>query len=258
MGEETYRDGVDIGADEFYERLPQQSALPTTSQPSVGDFVECYRKLEEEGANGILSIHLSSGISGTINSATQAAAEIGIPVEIVDTLSAAASHTMTVEKAAGALASGATMEEAAEASRQVVEAHRLVLQVDTLEYLYKGGRIGGAAALVGSLVQFKPILHFHEGRIDALARVRTSRRAMRRLAEIMGEWMEGQGPLHTMVMHAAAPDRAEELCALVGDHLDAATIRTCVVPPVLGAHAGPGTLGLCCCPVSVYGEEIVT
>jgi DegV family protein with EDD domain len=255
MGDETLRDGVDITGDEFYCRLPEQATLPTTSQPSAGDFQTCYQALVDEGASGIVSIHLSSGISGTINSATLARQEIDIPVEIVDTQSAAASHLLTVEAAQRAIAHGASLEEVAEAARRVAAQQRTVFAVETLEYLYKGGRIGGAAALVGSLLQMKPLLYFKDGRIDALEKVRTSKRAMARMIDLMGEWLGDQGPLDILVMHAAAPDRAEELVAAVEKNLSVASLRTLLVPPVLGAHCGPGTLGICCCPASVVGAD---
>jgi DegV family protein with EDD domain len=255
MGDKTLRDGVDIKGDEFYQRLPQMSTLPTTSQPSVGDFQACYQELVAAGASGIVSIHLSSGISGTINSATLARQEIDVPVEIVDTQSAAASHLLTVETAQRAIARGASLEEVAEAARKVAEQQRTVFAVETLEYLYKGGRIGGAAALVGSLLQMKPLLYFKDGRIDALEKVRTSKRAMGRMVDLMGEWLDGQGPLEVMVMHAAAPDRVEELAAAVQKNLPVASMHTVLVPPVLGAHCGPGALGLCCCPASALGKN---
>ncbi len=255
MGDDTLRDGVDIKGDEFYQRLPQMSTLPTTSQPSVGDFQTCYQELMAAGASGIVSIHLSSGISGTINSATLARQEVDIPVEIVDTQSAAASHLMAVEAAQRAILSGASLEEVAAVARDVSEQQRIIFAVETLEYLYKGGRIGGAAALVGSLLQMKPLLYFDDGRIDALEKVRTSKRAMQRMVDLMAEWMDGKGPLEVMVMHAAAPDRAEELVAVVEKNLTIDSLRTLLVPPVLGAHCGPGTVGMCCCPISTLGKN---
>ncbi|MBC7234375.1 MAG: DegV family protein [Chloroflexi bacterium] len=255
MGDETLRDGVDIKADEFYRRLPELPNLPTTSQPSAGDFQACYQALVDEGATGIVSVHLSSGVSGTINSATLAAQEVSVPVEIVDTQSASAAQIFAVEAAGEAIAAGANAEQAAEAARRVCAAQRIIFAVDTLEYLYKGGRIGGAAALVGSLLQFKPLLYFHEGKIDALERVRTSARAARRMLEIMGEWMAGQGPLRAMVLHAVAPERADELADEARRCLDIVDLQIAVVPPVLGTYTGPGTVGMCCCPISAFENK---
>ena len=146
MGEQTYRDGVDIQPDEFYERLPKCDPLPTTSQPSAGDFAQAYRRAADAGAEGIISVHISSGISGTVNSAQLAAKEMGdLPVEVVDTRYASAVHLFAVEATVSALEGGASLKEAADAARRVVDVGKLIFVVDTLEYLYKGGRIGGAA-----------------------------------------------------------------------------------------------------------------
>jgi len=256
IGDTTFKDGVDISTGEFYERLPNCDPLPITSQPSAGDFVELYQELVAAGAEAIISVHLSSGISGTINSATLAAAEMdSLPIEIVDTRCAAASHMMAVEAGALALEKGAPFEEAVAAVRRVVDQQKTVFAVDTLEYLHKGGRIGGAAALLGGLLQFKPILYFKEGKIDALERVRTSKQALLRLAEIMADWLGKEEPLQAVVMQAACPERAKALADVLPQYMNIANVRITEVPPVLGAHVGNGTVGLCCCPVSAYGPE---
>lgn len=255
MNGETYREGLDIKPGEFYQRLPHCDPLPKTSQPSAGDFKEVYSKLEAEGADGILSVHLSSGISGTVNSATLAVKEVDIPVEIVDTQCAAAAHLLAVEAGVEAAESGGDLAAAAQAARDVLEAQKTLFVVDTLEYLYKGGRIGGAAALMGSLLQFKPLLYFHDGEIDALERVRTSSRAYKRMAEVMVEWMGQEEPLEVVVMQAGCPERLADLAAPLKESLPIAKLRESCVPAVLGAHAGDGTLGVCCCPISVCGED---
>lgn len=252
----TYRDGVDITAEEFYRRLPHCTTLPTTSQPSAGDFGGVYRDLVEQGATGIISIHLSSGISATVNSAHVAATEIdSVPIEIVDTQSASAAHTLVVEAGAWALEAGATMEEALVPIRQVIEQQKIVFSVDTLEYLYKGGRIGGAAALVGSLLQFKPLLYFNDGIIAALERVRTSRRALMRMVELMAGWMGDEEPVRAVAIEAACKDRGEALAELVRQRMNVTDLRLDTLTPVLGTHVGNGTVGLCCCPASAFGGE---
>ena len=254
MDDKTYRDGVDITADEFYERLPHCDPLPTTSQPSVGDFAQVYRELADQGAKGIISVHLSSGISGTINSATLAAEQIeGIPIEIVDTLTASAPHMLAVEAGVRARDAGASFEETVVAIRRVVDNQKLVFAVDTLEYLYKGGRIGGAAALLGSLLQFKPLLHLVDGKIEALERVRTSAKALVRMADIVAGAFEAGEPLQAVLIQAACLERAEALAEHLPQHMNVANIRISIVPPVLGTHVGNGTVGLCCCPMSVLG-----
>ncbi|OGO06583.1 MAG: hypothetical protein A2Y73_04690 [Chloroflexi bacterium RBG_13_56_8] len=253
VGDVTYRDRVDISAEEFYQRLPSCNPLPTTSQPSAGDFVALYQDLVERGATGIISIHLSAGISGTINSATLAAAEIdSVPIEIVDTESTSVAVMFAVEAGVWALEAGATMEEALIPIRRVVEQQKLVFSVDTLEYLYKGGRIGGAAALVGSLLQFKPLLYFSEGKIDALERVRTSKRALVRMAELLADWMGSEEPVRVGVIEADCPDRGQALAELARQHMNVADLGIHTLTPVLGAHGGNGTVGLCCCPLSAF------
>jgi DegV family protein with EDD domain len=251
VGDKTYRDRVDITPEEFYKLLPGASPLPTTSQPSAGDFVVVYRELVNQGVAGIISIHLSSGISGTVNSAHLAAEQVkDVPIAIIDTQCAVGAHLLTVEATAQALQGGADFQAAVAVANKVIERQRTVFCLDTLEYLYKGGRIGGAAALVGSLLQFKPLLYFKDGKIDVLERVRKSSRSLARMVEVMQEWLGNEEPLETVVMHADALDRAETLATLVRGRLDVANLRITWVTPVIGTHAGPGTMGLCCCPVS--------
>jgi len=253
MGERSLREGIDITPDEFYKQLPQCNPLPMTSQPSVGDFVEVYRALRDAGATGIVSAHLSSGISGTVNSATLAAQQLeGFPIRIIDTRCASAVHMLAIEAGIHAREQGADLDGVVAVMESALEAGRTVFLVDTLEYLYKGGRIGGAAALLGSLLQFKPMLFFRDGQIDALERVRKSSRALDRLAEVMASWM-GDQPLRAVVIQAACPERAAELIALLPKYLNVAEVQIEPLTPVLGTHTGNGTLGLGCCPISLCG-----
>jgi len=249
----TYRDGIDITSAEFYERLPKCTNLPTTSQPSVGDFVAVYRELIDAGATDIVSIHISSGISGTVNSALTALQEIeGARIEVIDTQCASAAEVAVIQAAVNAIDRGLDMDGVVAAARNAVALQRTVFTVDTLEYLYKGGRIGGAAALFGSLLQFKPLLYFVDGKITALERVRTAAKALPRMVEVIGEWLGKTEPLRVIVMQAACMERAEELSALIRRELNVADLETVALAPVIGAHVGNGTLGLCCCPVSAF------
>ena len=248
IGEHVFREGVDLSYQDFYERLPTADPLPTTSQPSPGDFAEAYDSLVRDGATSIVSIHLSSGISGTIGSAKLAARDLGIPVTVVDTQCAVGVHRLAVEAAAVTLTRGGSHDEAVEAAEAVVAAHRTAFVVDTLEYLHKGGRIGGASALLGSMLQLKPLLYFVDGEITSLEKVRSSGRALERLVEIMAEWVGNEEPMRAVIMHAACPDRADRAIALLHERLQIATIDTVLLTPVIGAHVGNGTLGICCCP----------
>jgi DegV family protein with EDD domain len=250
----THRDQYDIVPEAFYDRLPQCDPLPTTSQPSAGDFATVYGELIAQGAEAIISVHISSGLSGTVNSAQLAAQQFeGFPIEIVDTRYASAPHLLAVEKGIAMLESGSGLADTVAAIRRVLESQRLVFAVDTLEYLYKGGRIGGAAALLGSLLQFKPLLCFKDGRIDALERVRTSNRALTRMAEVMREWLGVEEPMQAVIIEAKATDRAQALKEILPQYVNVAAVRIWPLPPVLGAHVGNGTVGLCCCPISACG-----
>ncbi|MHB1294266.1 MAG: DegV family protein [Anaerolineae bacterium] len=256
MGENSLRDCVDITPAQFYERLPHSTVLPTTSQPSVGDFVDVYRRLAERGVTEIVSVHISAGISGTVNSARLAAEQVeGITIDIVDVRCASAAHRLTVDAARRALKAGGSLAEAAAAARGVVESQRTVFMVETLEYLYKGGRIGGAAALFGSLLQFKPLLHFRDGKIDGLERVRKSSRALERMADVMLSWVGNEEPMRVLLMEAACAERAEDLLRMLRTKLNVAEAQIVPLSPVIGAHVGNGTVGLCCCPISVCGPE---
>ena len=253
MDDDTFQDGVDITVQQFYERLPRCKTLPTTSQPSPGDFEKVYRQLAEEGVDGIISVHLSSSLSGTVNSALLAKEQVqDVPIEVVDTRSVSAGHQLVLEGGLNALAAGASMEESIASMKALVEAHRVVFTVETLEYLYKGGRIGGAAALVGSLLQFKPLLAIQEGRVEALERVRTRKRALARIVEVMGEWM-GDQEVEALVMEAECPDVGAAVAEHLPRRLNVARTRICHLTPTIGTHGGPGTVGVACVPSALYG-----
>jgi len=249
----TYRDGVDITPEEFYERLPKCSNMPTTSQPSVGDFVTTYRSLVDAGATDIISILLSSGISGTVGSALAAAKEIeGARIEIIDTECASAAQMAVIQATVNAVERGLDMNGVVAAAKDATARERTIFTVDTLEYLYKGGRIGGAAALFGSLLQFKPLLHFVDKKITALERVRTTAKALPRMVEVMSGWLGKTEPLHAIIMQAACMERANELSELLKKELNIVKVEIVPLSPVIGAHVGNGTLGLLCCPASAF------
>jgi len=253
MGEKTLREGIDIDADTFYRELPHTNPLPITSQPSVGDFTNAYEEAVRRGATSIISIHLSAGISGTVNSATQAAKQFQIPIDIIDSRSATASHHLAVQAGVMALESGGTFEATAARMRQVCESQRTVFAPETLEYLYKGGRIGGAAALMGSLLQMKPLLVFRDGKIDALERVRSLSRVHARMVEVIAEWLGQTEPLRVVVMHADRETLALSLMEMTKKSLNIASSEVQIISPVIGTHTGPGTVGMCCCPIEVCG-----
>jgi DegV family protein with EDD domain len=241
---EGYRDGVDLTTEQFYPMLSKARNLPTTSQPSVGEFLEVYRSLASQ-AEAIVSIHISSELSGTVASALAAREMLhDVPVHVVDSRSAAMGLGMIALAAARAAAEGHNAEEVAAAAEQLVPRTNVIFVVDTLEYLHKGGRIGGAAALLGSLIQIKPILHLDKGRIEALDKVRSRQKAMDRLMEIVAEHAGGAGSLHASVIHAQATAEAEALRDRVSGAFRFAELHIAGVSPAIGTHVGPGTVGI--------------
>jgi DegV family protein with EDD domain len=244
FGDESLRDGLDIGAAEFYARLRNSTVFPTTSQPTPGDFLACYRGL---GAyERILSLHVSARVSGTFASAEAAAAELGDGrVRAIDTETASASIAMLALAIQRRLERGTSDEEI----DALVDGYRrkrgLLFTVDTLEFLSRGGRIGKAAAFAGTLLQVKPILSIRDGEVVPVKRVRGERKAFAELAAALETETENDPACRLAVAHAAAPERAAELEALVRERRPQAELELVVtLGAVIGAHAGPGTLAL--------------
>lgn len=246
-GDETYRDGIDITPEAFYTRLPHSKTMPTTSQPSPAAFRVVYEDLLHKG-NDILSIHISSKLSGTIDSATQARQAFpDAAIEVIDSLSTSMGMGFAVLEAARAAEQGATLAECKTIAEKALANSRVFFLVRTLEFLHRGGRIGGAQAFVGTALNLKPILELRDGRIEALDRVRTWNKALDRLVEIYVEAVAGRKPLRIAVLHANAEEEAQRLMERVKSIFNVNDIReTAIVPvsPVIGAHTGPGCVGL--------------
>lgn len=250
FGEQSHRDGVDLRPDQFYPMLAGAPDLPTTSQPSAGEFLELYRKLARE-AEAIVSVHISSELSGTVASALAARRVFhDVPVHVVDSRSTAMGLGLIALAAARAAAEGQNGAQVAAAAERLVPWTSVLFVVDTLEYLRKGGRIGGASALAGSVIRIKPILHIHKGRIDALDKVRTRRKALNRLMEIVAKQVRGTGPIHAAVVHAAAPAEAEALWDRLARTFDCAELHLAELSPAIGTHVGPGTVGVAFYPTT--------
>jgi DegV family protein with EDD domain len=244
FGDESLRDGVDIDAAEFYRRLQETSVLPTTSQPTPGDFLARYR---EVGAyERIYSLHVSARVSGTFASAEAAAAELGDGrVRAVDTETASASIAMLALAIQRRLEHGTSDEEIDALVERYRRERGLLFTVDTLEFLQRGGRIGKAAAFAGTLLQVKPILSIEDGEVVPVKRVRGERKALAELAAALETETRDEPGFRLGVAHAAAPERAAELEALVRDRRPQAELELVVtLGAVIGAHAGPGTLAL--------------
>ena len=245
---ETLKDGVDIGPAEFYQRLTESVILPTTSQPTVQDFLQVYHELSE-GGDDVISIHISSKLSGTVNSAVQAQKSLKdtTRVEVVGTSQASMAVGLAVLAGANAVHAGADYDAVLEQVHKAAEESRIYFMVDTLEYLQKGGRIGKAQAYLGSLLGIKPILTCREGEVHPLERVRTRNRAIQRLAQIV----EDLAPVAELcVMHNTTPQEAEALRERLGSLLPQEKILISRVGPIIGTHIGPGAIGIAVRPAS--------
>jgi DegV family protein with EDD domain len=243
---------------DFYERLRRSEEGATTSQPSVGDFVSAYEPLLAEGAE-IVSIHISGGISGTCDSARQAREQLlgegkgGERIHVYDSRSAAGGQGLSVLAAAHAAAGGGSGTEVLEAAERARDSLKMWFAVDTLEYLRKGGRIGAAQAWLGSALQIKPILTLEE-EITPVERVRTRRRAFERLVEYARE-RERDGAGAWVVQHIRDTERARELVDGCRQIFGSSPAFVSEVGPVLGAHVGPGLLGVGGIPTGLLDRQ---
>jgi DegV family protein with EDD domain len=246
----TYLDGIDLTPTEFYARQDNSPETPLTSQPSIQDFIQVFDCLSQQ-YDGIVAPLISSGISGTVASARAAAAQFtGIPVEVIDSRTTSGALGLVVLAAARAANAGKNLMEVSEITKTAVKNQNLYFAVDTLKYLHRGGRIGGASRYLGTALSIKPILYFNEhGQIDALERVRTRRKALDRLVELAVIKANGNST-HIGLIHANAPDDASFISSKLSEFLHCEEIHTFELSPVIGAHIGPGTIG-----VAVYNEK---
>lgn len=243
-GEETFRDGVDISPTEFYTRLAKADIMPTTSQVAVADFKEIFEKLHGEGKD-ILAVLISDLLSKTVNSAELAKKMVpDAKIEVVNSATSAMELGFHALAAARAAEDGATLAEC----KSIVEAAKdrsgVILSVDTLEFLHRGGRIGGASRFLGTALQLKPLLEVREGRIEPLERVRTKKKAQQRLADLVVERVNGKDNIRISTLHANAAEDARALLTHLKGRVNAVEFVLSEVSPVIGAHVGPGTVGI--------------
>jgi DegV family protein with EDD domain len=242
FGDESKRDYVDIGPDEFYARLRTAVELPTTSQPTPGDFLATYEELSEY--ERIYSLHISAKLSGTVESARTAAAELGDKVRVIDTETASAAITMLGLAMQRRLERGTTDEEIDELIERFKRDAGLLFTVDTLEFLRKGGRIGKAAAFAGNLLHIKPILAIEDGEVVPIKRVRGNQKAVLEFKRIFEEATTDTPDLRVGIAQADAPERETTMRELVADVRPHAQIEIATtLGAVVGTHAGPGTVG---------------
>ena len=249
FGTDTFRDGIDLSADEFYQRLVSSPRTPTTSQPSVGAFLEVYQKALEGGADGIISVHISAKLSGTWNSSVQAREQLADPsqVEVVDTGQASMGLGWVAVAAAKAAQAGASLQEVAGVARSAAEQVRVLFLVDTLEFLQKGGRIGKAQAMFGSVLSIKPLLTIQDGEVHPLERVRTRGKGVARLVQLVQE----AAPLQSMaVLYTTTEDEARALAERLSPCVPSGDVIVGRLGTVVGTYAGPGLLGVGWAPQS--------
>ena len=241
----VYKDGVDIGEEEFYRKLAAAAELPSTSQPSAGDFVEAFKRAAQ-GADGVVAVVLSSALSGTYSSALTAKDMLpDIPIAVVDSRGISMTLGYLVMAAARASREGKSLQEIVALLESMVPRMRIWFLLDTFKYLVKGGRVGGATALMGSVLSIKPLLQIENGRVEPLDKVRTRTKAVERLMSLFKKDVDGH-VVHCCVIHSQVPAEAEELKRQVtAAYPEVKDLIVTTVTPVIGVHTGPAALGLC-------------
>ena len=248
FGTDVYSEGVDITNEEFYQRLAKSRALPTTSQPSVGDFTKVYFELAQQG-HPILSLHISSKLSGT--SASALSAKNALPqaqIEIVDSRTIAMG--MMIVPAAEAAERGQTLSEIKSFIEMLNGCISGIGVLDTLEYLWKGGRIGAARALLGTLLRIKPVLTHQDGEVKVLTKTRTRNKAIDYMLKFVEKKVSGRTRLHGWIAHSRVLEAAQAFERRLRENFDWVELRLFELGPVFGTHMGPGFFG-----VSFYCDE---
>jgi DegV family protein with EDD domain len=237
FGEETFRDGVDMNNEEFFRRLATSTKLPTTSAPSPGEFAELYSRLAKDH-DGCISIHIGTYLSATAEAARVGAQSVeGFQVDVIDSETV----TMPIAFLCRVAAECGTLEEASAAVKQRIPNTRVLALLDTLRYVEMGGRVSRAQAMIGTMLDLKPLLLASDGAIKSLDRVRTRSRAIPRMVE----YFEGDQPVeHVGVVHAQAPDEAERIAADLRKRYPDLEVPVGQIGCVLGTHVGPKALGL--------------
>lgn len=244
IGERTFKDAIEIDPDRLWREVEGSSAHPRTSQPPPADFEAVYRRLRAEGAE-VVSIHISSDLSGTLGSAALAREAVGGEgVALVDSRSVSLGLGLTVLEAARRARRGATAAEIEAYAREAGRRTHILFGVDTLEYLARGGRIGRAAALLGTLLNLKPVLQIQDGVVSAADKVRGRGKVLPRCLERMAEWVRPGSRVRMAALHVQAPDEAARWLEAFRREYRAEEVHVGPVGPVVAVHAGPGTVGI--------------
>jgi DegV family protein with EDD domain len=245
-GEDTYKDGVDIQSQEFFTRLKTAKVMPTTSQVSIPSFQEIFENLVRQDYE-VIALLVSTKLSGTNQSATQARElmeKAGEKIHIVDSQSVAMALGFQAMAVARAIEDGANLKDAIALAERSHEYTGVFFAVDTLEFLHRGGRIGGAQRFLGTMLNMKPILAIQDGRVEGIERIRTKSKAQTRVLELVTEKIEGRTPVRLATLHANAEEEAKALLDRAASELNPVETVFTEVSPTVGTHAGPGTVGL--------------
>lgn len=241
--DKNFQVGVNLDAKEFYTLLRASKKLPTTAQPTAQDFINIYSKLAQE-AEEIVTVTISDKMSATLQSALMANEQFkNVPVHVVNSENVSLGFGMMTIAAARAAENGKSAKEVVELLERIKQNMNLFFTVETLEYLHKGGRIGGATAFLGSALSIKPVLYVKDGRIEPLERVRTRKRAIARLVELVEEKV-GAKETHFAILHCEADEEAREFGEQLKAKFNCAELDVFEAGPVIGTHAGPGTVGV--------------
>ncbi|MGG4453524.1 DegV family protein [Brevibacillus porteri] len=248
FGAETYVDAVTISSSEFFDKLKQSSVMPTTSQPSPLEFAEAYKAIYENYGNDvqIIAILLSGSLSGTYQSAMIAKSMLdeNIDITVIDSRKASFVHGMICVEAAKAAQAGKNKEQILDQIDRYLDEVQVYFIVDTLEFLQKGGRIGRASAVIGSLLNIKPILTLDTaGYVSAFDKVRGTKKALNRVFEALQEYAKGES-VKIAVLHSSVPDQAAELLERLKQEFSVTDSWLEQIGPVIGTHTGPGLLGI--------------
>ncbi len=254
-GAETFRDLITIRCEAFYRRLSRTTEdYPKTANPSPGDYLEIYQELADEGAEELASIHITSKGSGAYQAALNAKEIIlaklpHLKIEVIDTLNVSLCHGWMVIEAARDAIAGASLEAVVERVKSIMPNAQMLQTADTLKYLFRGGRIGKAKHLVGSLLNIKPIISMQDGIIVPLGQARTRKRVYQMMVDKIEETVGTMGKIKIAYVHAAAAEETEKLKAMVEERIECVESLIAELSPALGVHTGPGTVGLCYYPI---------
>lgn len=247
FGTDSYQEGVNMDWDLFYRKIEEMGILPTTSQPSVGEFTEVYRRLAREGADAIISTHVTAKLSGTYQSACLAAEEVKDEVKVYphDSAAGAAALGLACVEASRMARAGKTPEEIVARLDEIRSRVNVLFVMENLEYPRKSGRVGGLAATLGSILNMKPIVSLEDGLLDMVEKVRTRKKSLDRLLDMMEERVGTTDPVNLGVVHSRAPEVGQEMLSRAQERFNCSESYLVELCASLTVHFGPGMIGLC-------------